>query len=125
MGLGSAVRRTSHLAKMLYSLLCKFSFCSCFIIVTSFVRYLTWESCHTQLFLQQLLLCGRQVLHTYYRLHLYLYFRIIINEHFSILFAFGKIHNVIGNDAILLLVQLLPSYLDKNCADGNCISVVV
>ena len=46
-GLGSAVRRTSLSAKMLCSLLCNFSFCSCFIIVTSFVCYLTWESCHT------------------------------------------------------------------------------
>ena len=56
-------------------------------------------------------------------MHLSFYFRIIINELFSTLFAFAKIHNVIGNDAILLLIQLLPSYLDKNCANENCISV--
>ena len=44
---------------------------------------------------------------------------------FSIFFAFAKIHNVIENEAIWLLIQLMPSYLDKNCANGNCISVVV
>ena len=42
---------------------------------------------------------------------------------FMIFFAFAKIHNVIENEAIWLLIQLLPSYLDKNCANGNCISV--